>query len=129
MQKWNGLVRSIDFVECEGKKMPYRFFECEQCHLKLLLKKSIRKKKVGIYKGDPVFEKFIKCNKCDCIHILKIDTPKVNELRARMMMLECCTEIYREDEKKCEELKREYEVVKKEIEKLIEEVKKAVGME
>jgi hypothetical protein len=43
-------------------------------------------------------------------------------------MLRWYMQIYRKDEKKCEELAREYEVVKREAEKMIEDVKRVVGI-
>ena len=43
-------------------------------------------------------------------------------------LLKWYMQIYRKDEKKCEELAREYDVVKEEAEKVIEDVKKVVGI-
>ncbi|KYD29923.1 hypothetical protein B4113_1157 [Geobacillus sp. B4113_201601] len=46
-----------------------------------------------------------------------------------MFMLKWYMQIYRKDEKKCEELAREYEIAKREAEKVIDDVKKVVGIE
>jgi len=108
--------------------MAFKFVECERCQATFKVKK-IKKDMIGVYKGAPVYHRYYECVRCGYKHTVKIDTPAVNKWIDRMFMLKWYMQIYRKDEKKCEELAREYEIAKREAEKAIEDVKKVVGME
>jgi hypothetical protein len=109
--------------------MAFKFVECECCQAKFKAKKMMKKDMVGVYKGDPVYHRYFECVRCGYKHTVKIDTPAVNKWTDRMFMLKWYMRIYRNDERKCEELAKEYEMAKREAEKVIEDVKKVVGME
>ncbi|WP_061912190.1 hypothetical protein [Geobacillus sp. B4113_201601] len=108
--------------------MAFKFVECERCPTTFKVKK-IKKDMVGFYYGDPVYHHYYECVRCKYKHTVKIDTPSVNIWTDRMFMLKWYMQIYRKDEKKCEELAREYEIAKREAEKVIDDVKKVVGIE
>jgi hypothetical protein len=108
--------------------MAFRFVDCERCKARFKAKKMMKKDMVGLYKGDPVYHHYFECVRCNHKHTVKVDTPAVNIWTDRMFMLKWYMRIYRNDERKCEELAREYEVVKREAEKIADKVKRIVGI-
>jgi hypothetical protein len=106
--------------------MAFKFVECECCQTKFKVKKMMKKDMVGVYKGDPVYHRYYECVRCKHKHTVKIDTPVVNQWVDKVFVLKWYMRIYRNDERKCEELMREYEIAKNEAEKITDEVKRVV---